>query len=108
MFLIKKNHLKQYLKKYHPIQLRWDSKVKVENSFSVNNFGNSKGQEYERVLIYPTKPFLFWLKDNNAVLAPISRSKFYVAITRAKNSVGIIVDDEFAYTVKGTTYWNSE
>lgn len=42
--------------------------------------------------IYPTKPIMDWLKDNSTDFAPTSRSKFYVAITRARNSVGIVYD----------------
>lgn len=33
-----------------------------------------------------------WMNDNNSELAPMSRSKFYVALTRAKFSVGIVYD----------------
>ena len=57
------------------------------------NFGQSKGLEFKRVLIYPTKPFIEWIKDSNSELAPTSRSKFYVAITRARHSVGIVCDE---------------
>jgi len=38
-----------------------------------------------------------WIKDNALELKPTSRCKFYVAVTRAKHSVGIVynyADDE--------------
>lgn len=56
----------------------------VNNKFKSVNFGESKGLTYERVLIYPTQPFIRWIKDSNTELPPTSRSKLYVAITRAK------------------------
>jgi DNA helicase II / ATP-dependent DNA helicase PcrA len=56
------------------------------------NFGESKGLSFDRVLIYPTKPIFYWLNNNNSDLAPTSRSKFYVALTRARFSVGIVYD----------------
>ncbi|GAB4223491.1 MAG: hypothetical protein Tsb005_18730 [Gammaproteobacteria bacterium] len=53
------------------------------------NFGISKGLEFERVLIYPPKPFVDWLRESKN-LEFSSRVKFYVAVTRAKYSVGIV------------------
>jgi len=94
VFLIKNQDVENYLSEYKPMQLRdkKDAKGVVEN-YSVMNFGQSKGLEFKRVLIYPTKPFVEWIKDNNSELAPTSRSKFYVAITRASSSVGIVCDE---------------
>jgi len=92
IFLIKKEDTGRYLSEYNPVQLRWDSRTQVIQGYEVLNFGLSKGLEFERILIYPTPQFLAWLKDNNSDLAPTSRSKFYVAITRAFFSVGIVCD----------------
>lgn len=58
------------------------------------NFGNSKGITYDRVLIYPTLEMKKWLKDNNYILKDITRAKFYVGITRARYSVGIVLNDK--------------
>lgn len=90
VFLVRNDHVGQYLKKYNPVQLRDRVTVDVDSNFKSINFGESKGQTFNRVLIYPTKGFVDWIKDNNSKLAPTSRSKFYVALTRAKHSVGII------------------
>lgn len=59
-----------------------------------------------RVLIYPTKPFLDWLKDNNTEFAETSRSKFYVALTRARHSVAIICKSNL--TIDGITNYNPD
>ena len=93
VFLIRPQDVEKYLTKYEPImQLRDKKTIKVNNKFKVMNFGEAKGLSFDRVLIYPTKPFCDWLKNNLSDLAPTSRSKFYVAITRARHSVGIVYD----------------
>lgn len=92
VFFIKPSDASAYLAKYHPMQLRDSSRARVNETCHVMNFGESKGLSFDRVLIYPTKPIINWLFDNSKELAPTSRSKFYVALTRARYSVGIIFD----------------
>lgn len=95
VFFIKEKDIESYLQKYKPIQLRNDSREKrIKENYRVMNFGESKGLSFDRVLIYPTKPFLDWVKDNSSELAETSRSKLYVALTRAKHSVAIVNDKE--------------
>ena len=95
IFIIKNKDTRDYLSTYKPIQLRDSIKTTViDESYRIMTFGKSKGLEFERVLIYPTNPFIEWLKDNKSELSPTSRSKFYVAITRASCSVGIVCDDD--------------
>ena len=89
---ISKNEINEYLQKYNPVQLRYNRRVKVNQNHRVMNFGESKGLTFDRVLIYPTKDFCKWLKNNNTELNEESRSKFYVALTRARYSVAIIID----------------
>lgn len=92
VFFIKKKDIENYLLKYQPLQLRNDRRTKINENYGVMNFGESKGLSFDRVLIYPTKPILEWLKDNSKELAETSRSKFYVALTRARHSVAIVCD----------------
>ncbi len=94
IFFIKKQDIENYLQKFYPMQLRDSRRTNVKENYSVMNFGEAKGLSFDRVLIYPTKPFLDWIKDNTTQLAETSRSKFYVAITRARHSVAIVNDDE--------------
>jgi len=109
IFFVKKKDIEKYLHQYQPLQLRDSKKTSVNEKHkdNVKNFGESKGLTFERVLIYPTKPILDWLKDNNAKLAVTSRSKLYVAITRARYSVGIVVDDNEQSVIKGITYFEN-
>ena len=94
VFFIKKQDIEKYLQKFEPVQLRDTRRTIVNDKYKVMNFGESKGISFDRILIYPTKPFLDWLKDNNVELAETSRSKFYVALTRARHSVTIINERE--------------
>ncbi|MNE65435.1 hypothetical protein D3C80_1609140 [compost metagenome] len=70
------------------------------------NFGEAKGLSFDRVLIYPTKPFTDWLLDNNFDLPPTSRSKLYVALTRAKYSVGIVNNYKKNIEIEGIAKYN--
>ncbi|MCD8179647.1 MAG: UvrD-helicase domain-containing protein [Tannerellaceae bacterium] len=89
IFFIKEQDVEDYLKKYKPIQLRDSRRTTVNENYPAMNFGESKGLSFNRVLIYPTKPFIEWLIKGKE-LAPTSCSKLYVALTRARQSVGII------------------
>ena len=56
------------------------------------NFGLSKGQTFDRVLIYPTGGITKYLKTGDLSKAG-DIPKLYVAITRARFSVAFIHDD---------------
>ena len=101
VFFVEEKNVEDYLCQYQPVQLRDSKKKEVNPNYRVMNFGESKGLSFDRVLIYPTKPFIDWLKDNNASLADTSRSKFYVAITRAKYSVGIVYNYNLQEPIAG-------
>lgn len=94
IFCIKDSDVDRYLAKHkaHVVQLRWDKRVKVNEEYLVKNFGDSKGLTFLRVLLYPTAVFIRWIQDNNIDLPPTSRSKYYVAMTRAKYSICIVHD----------------
>ncbi len=104
VFFIKEQETENYLQKFEPIQLRDSKKTNVNENYRVMNFGEAKGLSFDRVLIYPTKPFIDWLKNNNTELAETSRSKLYVAVTRARHSVAIICKD--ALNIDGITNYN--
>lgn len=105
IFFVKKSDVKNYLETYRPLQLRDTRRTKVNDDFSVMNFGESKGLGFNRVLIYPTKPILEWILEQKS-LNPTSCSKFYVALTRAKYSVGIIYDYFDETDVDNIEKWN--
>ncbi len=95
LFTVPKELITQYLNEFSAMQLRYDVKVKVNENFPVINFGNSKGLQFERVLIYPTKKFFSWLKVG-LPLEPITNAKFYVAFTRASQSVAVVTNEDLS------------
>lgn len=92
VFLVRKKDVEKYISTYRPQILRDSKKTSVSPSGSAMNFGASKGLAFDRVLIYPTKPMIDWLRNNQSELADMSRAKFYVATTRARRSVAIVYD----------------
>ncbi len=94
VFLVREADVDKYLHKFPDcVQLRYNVKEKrIRNTRVAMNIGNSKGLTFNRTLIYPTTPMCEWLKKNESELAEKSRSDFYVALTRAKFSVGIVYD----------------
>ncbi len=97
VFIIKAGDVDDYLKEFMPMQLRERITSKgIRAEYPVHNFGTSKGLEFDRVLIYPTKAITDWLKSQkHESLQPTSKAKLYVAITRARLSVAFIHDDGF-------------
>lgn len=93
VFLIRESDVEAYLRVFHPVQLRYSRKTSVSNGAAVMNFGESKGLTFERVLIYPTKDFAEWIKIPATELKPDVRAKFYVALTRARSSAGIVISN---------------
>lgn len=90
VFLVSEEDVNYYLQKMHPVQLRWDMRTKVNAEAPTFNMGEAKGITFDRVLIYPTADMLKWVSDHDHDLSQEARSKFYVALTRARYSVGIV------------------
>jgi len=107
IYFVSGQYVDGYLKRFQAVQLRWDAHTRVNSEYPAYNMGESKGMEFDRVLIYPTKPITAWIKDNASELKPITRAKFYVAITRAKYSVAIVCDPNLQYN-DSVQVWTSD
>jgi DNA helicase-2/ATP-dependent DNA helicase PcrA len=105
IFLIKKEDIPDYMVKYKPIQLRWNKKVVGYPGYPIYNFGDSKGMTFDRVLIYPTAKIVSWIKNNTVKLEELTKSKFYVALTRARQSVALVMDYDERYIIDGVEYY---
>jgi hypothetical protein len=83
-----------YIGKYDPIILR-DSKRADTMGLPAMNIGIAKGSTFDRVLIFPTKPMLRYIKttDPSVLKAP---ERLYVAVTRARHSVAFVVNPKDA------------
>lgn len=110
MFLIKQVSVERYMAKFKPTVLRYQLAIEPEW-----NYGNCKGLGFDRVLIYPSDPIKKYLRDGllHKIVKAKSQNafdvaKYYVAITRARYSVGIVYDygreEEF---IEGVKLWSS-
>ena len=93
MFLVSENKVHDYVKRFSPALLRYDRSANTYGSRAIN-FGDAKGLDFNRVLIIPHGPIRKYLKTSDVNDVKGSLSKFYVAVTRAKQSVGLVYDGE--------------
>lgn len=103
VFLVRECDVEAYLRIFGPMQLRYSRSTSVSDCAAVMNFGESKGLAFERVLIYPTKDFATWLNNRATKLRPDSQAKFYVALTRAQFSAGIVIGNKI--NIPTMTVW---
>lgn len=95
LVLVRRKDVIKYAEIYKPQVLRY-SKVTNTEGLGALNFGLCKGQNYDRVLIFPTDGIRKFLK--NGVLEDIGdKPKFYVAVTRARYSVALVHDDKTCF-----------
>ena len=90
VFLVPERNLESYIRRYSPQPLRYSRRTK-DILGSPYNFGEAKGMTFDRVLIYPHKSLLNYCKTGTLSDAGKELSKIYVAMTRARQSVGIVV-----------------
>lgn len=90
IFQIRSNEVSRYVAEHAPVTvLRHDKNVNTEGLPSMN-IGVAKGCTFDRVVIFPTKPMLRFLKDRDEtkLSAP---ERLYVAVTRARYSVAFVL-----------------
>lgn len=75
------------------VQLTYDKRTNIIPNNRAVNFGISKGRTFNSVIIYPTKDMKEWLRDSTKELKPTTKSKLYVAITRARQNVYFLFED---------------
>lgn len=99
--LVKVSDLDAYRLTFSPQELRWDVRSKTAIT-SAMNMGEAKGTTFDRVLIHPTNTITKSI-ENGAGLAKGARTKFYVAVTRARHSVGIVTSTH--QTKSNLSFW---
>lgn len=107
VFLVRNDDvLSFYEQNKNVMQLRWNKTNKnIISNKGCKNFGDSKGQTFDVVLIYPTKDMVEWIDNHNIHLKPETRNKFYVAVTRARFLVGIVWPKETC-SATDISFWN--
>ena len=93
VYIIDIKYIEQYCEYYHPTILRYNikSKIQFQHNCAVFNYGSSKGATYDRVIIVPVSTTLPFIEKQIKISSNQTRSKFYVACTRAKHSVVFLV-----------------
>ena len=108
MFLIKRNDVPAYITQYKPLVLVWDKKHKETVDSVICNYGDAKGASANSCLIFPTKTIISnFISSNQNKLMENTRSKLYVAVTRARYISAIVVDDNFNNNNIGLPFWNN-
>ncbi|MBB0992762.1 UvrD-helicase domain-containing protein [Dietzia sp. SLG510A3-3B2-2] len=102
VFLVSVGDLDAYRAEYRPQELRWDRRSRTAGALA-KNFGQVKGLTYPRVLIHPTGPMMKYI-ENGAALPSGAVAKFYVGITRARQSVAILT--EKTTTSSALPFWS--
>lgn len=90
IFLVQPNEVHDYINQFSPKILRYDRRNKTMG-YPAMNIGVSKGKTFDRILIFPTGPMKKYLKTKDLALVG-DITKLYVAVTRAKYSVGFVMD----------------
>ncbi|MCI2808938.1 UvrD-helicase domain-containing protein [Eoetvoesiella caeni] len=102
--LLATKHVEAYVARYQPQCLRHSVASAKGFDYAFMNFKVSKGMTFERVLIFPTAPITKFI-TGGTFLEATPASSFYVAVTRAKQSVAIVLDDAGRSTLP---FWRSD
>ncbi|MDP3387452.1 MAG: UvrD-helicase domain-containing protein [Eubacteriales bacterium] len=94
VYILDYSNLDWYCKQYEPVILRYDKKAKIpfNHECCLFNYGGAKGATYERTVIIPVSTTVPFLTRRQYLSTNQTRSKFYVACTRAKHSVVFAVE----------------
>lgn len=101
VFLLMKQHVGNYVERFAPQCLRSMAGSGKEFDLDFMNSKVAKGTTYDRVLIVPTAGISDFLRKGSS-LEPVPAASFYVAVTRAAQSVAIVIDNPGASTLP---YW---
>ncbi|MBC2716051.1 MAG: AAA family ATPase [Desulfobacteraceae bacterium] len=97
VFIVCEDELNDYYERYSPQILRDTVKTKTKGLPALN-FGLAKGQNFDRVLIFPNNPIRNYLKKCDVTqLKGVTKAKFYVGLTRARYSVAFFYEDETCF-----------
>lgn len=92
VFAITVDDVPAYMNLYSPQPLRESKAIARGMELPFRNFGKVKGATFDRVMIWPTRAILDFLKSGQE-LKPRTACGLYVAVTRARHSVVFVVPD---------------
>ncbi len=91
VFTVASMHVPHYVTIYSPQILRYDRRTTCMDLPALN-FGESKGQTFDRVLIFPHGGAQKWLASGHLKHVEKSAAKMYVGATRARYSLAFVFD----------------
>lgn len=92
VYLVRSEDLAQYVDQFQPQCLRDSANSGKQFDLEYINFRVAKGMTCKRVLLAPTAGIAAFLKSGK-FLEPTPASRLYVAVTRASQSVAIVLDE---------------
>lgn len=92
VFVVRTSDIEIYRNRFNPQPLRYNRTYEIAGK--PINFGNAKGMTFERTLIFPHAPLRKFLVSGKLEDAGKEIPKLYVAVTRARQSVAFVVDDD--------------
>lgn len=92
LFLVRQADVPEYDTRFNPLHLRRTVASAKDQPYNFMNFRMSKGLSRPRVLVWPTNPISRFLQKGTR-LGDRAASELYVAVTRAEQSVAIVLDD---------------
>jgi DNA helicase-2/ATP-dependent DNA helicase PcrA len=92
VFALAPENAAAYIEQYQPFRLRQTIATALPQDITATNFGISKGQTHDRVLIFTTKPMRDFLTKGTR-LAGESACGLYVGVTRAIYSVAFVMPE---------------
>lgn len=95
LYIVAPEQVPAYVLEFAPTVLRYDRNEACAGLPAVN-FGESKGRTYSRVLIFPNGPLVQFLRTADAQRIS-SPAKYYVALTRARQSVAFVLHGSCAW-----------
>ncbi len=90
VFLVHPDDIEAYVERYEPRCLRHGATSGSAYDLEYLNFGAAKGLAFDRVLVLPTGPIEKFLRKGE-YLGSLPASRFYVAVTRARQSVALVI-----------------
>lgn len=100
VFTLNRNNLAEYISSYCPTVLRQNKNIEVELCEKLQSFtfGKAKGKQFDHILIVPTEAQKSFFLGNRKKLdggkTNKSVAQLYVALTRARHSVAILMEEE--------------
>jgi len=102
VYYVHKDDVEPYINAHNPVLLRYNIRTPTLG-FNATNIGVVKGRTFDRVLIFPTRPMVEYLRTED-ISRVGDKSKLYVAVTRAKHSAAFVVAN--GDIIKNISPWN--